>query len=83
MCRVLVGAPRAPASAVGARRGVDGPKSGPPGMLQGDAVITELRRLVRLPDILHNYLTLLPPSWTVHFVHGRDNHLWVHSSPGN
>ena len=48
---------------------------------EGDAVITELRYLVRLPEILLNYLTLLPSSWTVHFLHGHDNHLIVRASP--
>ena len=41
----------------------------------GDAVITDLRRLVRLPEILRNFCQELPASFIVHFLHGDDNHL--------
>ena len=43
-------------------------------MSGGDAVLTDLRHLARLPSVLLNYARLLPPDWTVHFIHGDDNH---------
>ena len=49
--------------------------------MSGDAVLTDLRHLARLPAVLLNYATLLPPDWTVHFIHGDDNHQRVRADP--
>ena len=49
--------------------------------MSGDAVLTDLRHLARLPSVLLNYVQLLPPAWTVHFIHGDDNHHRVRADP--
>ena len=47
----------------------------------GDAVITDLRPLVRLPEILLNFAQNLPSTFVIHFLHGEDNHVLVRSEP--
>lgn len=43
----------------------------------GDAVLVEMRPLLRIPDVLLNFLEELPVQWTVWFLHAGDNHQYV------
>lgn len=46
----------------------------------GEAVIVEMRPLIRLPEVLLNFIEHLPISWCIHLVHGPDNHVRVQRS---
>lgn len=51
-------------------------------MTLGDAVLREMRPLVRIPYVLLNVRQTLPrPDWVVHFFHGPRNVEGVHASP--
>jgi hypothetical protein len=54
-----------------------------PGMaiMEGDAVMVEVRALGRIPLVLSNFRSVLPPSWVVNFWHGATNSGAVLAAP--